>query len=228
MPLKVLPLAAGDTRSWAEIYYPAFSPGTIGILWKEKPSEESITGFGDALKSGLEKPETHAFKCVDTDLNDKIIAVAKWSVYEKPRSMEEVEEGFVLRKTFPEDNVDARREFMQGIWDSRREFMGGQPHVILDTLICHPDHHRRGAGRMLMQWGLDKADELGLPAYLEASAAGVRLYQSVGFEPQKELIFDATKYGGRAKDVHMVSGHMDLEHVADMLKAMIRPPKPST
>jgi hypothetical protein len=55
-----------------------------------------------------------------------------------------------------------------------------------------------------MQWGMDKADELGLPAYLEGSIAGVGLYESVGFVPEREIIFDATKYGGEVKDVHLV------------------------
>ena len=177
----------------------------IGVLWKQRPSEESLSGFAEALREGLEKPENHVFKCIDTELDGKLIAVAKWSVYEKPRSAEEVESNFVLRKTSPEDNAEARLEFMQGIWQSRREFMGEKAHVMLDTLLCHPDHHRRGAGKLLMQWGLDKADELGLPSYLEGSIAGVRLYESVGYVPQREIVFDATKYGGNVKDIHMVS-----------------------
>jgi len=94
---------------------------------------------------------------------------------------------------------------MKGIWKSRREVMVEQHHIILDSLLCHPDHHRRVAGRLLMQWGLYKSDELGLPGYLEGSAAGRRLYQKVGFQPVREIIFDGTKYGAKEPDVHTVS-----------------------
>lgn len=205
MPLQILPLTEADAKDWASLYYPAFSPMPLGVLWRREPSEESISGFADVLAQGIKKQGSHTFKCVDTDLDNKLIAVARWSIYEKPRSIEEVEKTFVLQPTFPEDNAEARLDFMQGIWKSRREVIGGQPHVILESLICHPDHHRRGAGRKLVQWGLDKADELGVPAYLEGSSAGVRLYKSVGYEPQRDLVFDATKYGGKTPDVHLVS-----------------------
>lgn len=36
----------------------------------------------------------------------------------------------------------------------------------LDLLIVDPKHHRKGAGRALIQWGLDKADELGVDVRL--------------------------------------------------------------
>jgi GNAT superfamily N-acetyltransferase len=204
MVLKVVPATEQDALDWARIYYPAFSPYPLSVLWKSPPSEESTRAFAKALASGLSKPGSYTFKCIDIDLDNKLIAVAKWSVYEKPRTPKEVESTFVLRDTGVEENREARAAFMQGIWRSRRETMGGQPHVILESLICDPAHHRRGAGRLLVQWGLDKADELGVPAYLEGSIAGVKLYKSVGYEVVGELVFDTTPYGGTLPDVHQV------------------------
>jgi GNAT superfamily N-acetyltransferase len=205
MPLQVLPLTDSDTEEWADLYYPAFSQSNVRCLWYKEPSPESLLQFADALREALKIPTCHIFKCVDTDLDDKIIAVAKWSVFDKRRSMEDVEKTFEVRRTFAEENGPARAEFMKGLWKSRRQVMEGNPHVMLDSLLCHPDHHRRGAGRMLMQWGLNKADELGLPGYLEGSAAGVGLYAKVGFEPVRQILFDGTKYGAKAPDVHTVS-----------------------
>ncbi|KIW04009.1 uncharacterized protein PV09_04835 [Verruconis gallopava] len=210
MPLEVVPLAETDAQAWAELYYPAFRSSTVGCLWHREPSPESTRKLGESLKASLRKPEVHAFKCIDTDLGNKLIAVAKWSVFDRPRSMEDVEKTFTLREMFEEENVEARKEFMEGIWKSRREVMGGQPHVMLDSLICDPDHHRRGAGRMLVQWGIEKSVEMGIPAYLEGSSAGKRLYLSVGYQPVREIVFDGTKYGATEKDVHT---------------AMLRPPQ---
>jgi GNAT superfamily N-acetyltransferase len=205
MPLRVRPLTEADTQAWAELYYPAFSKSDLGCLWIREPSVKSIRQLANVLKETLTKPDAHVFKCVDTDLHDKLIAVAKWSVYEEPRAMEQIEKTFVVRPTSVEENRKARIEFMSGIFKSRREIMGERPHVILDSLICHPDFQRRGAGRQLVQWGLDRADELGLPAYLEGSAAGKGLYRKMGYQPIREIIFDGRPYGAQNPDVHLVS-----------------------
>jgi GNAT superfamily N-acetyltransferase len=55
------------------------------------------------------------------------------------------------------------------------------PHVLVDNLYTHPDHHRRGAGGMLMRHACSEADARGLPSMLEASPKGIRVYESVGF-----------------------------------------------
>jgi predicted N-acetyltransferase YhbS len=60
--------------------------------------------------------------------------------------------------------------------------------------VVDPDHQRRGAGAMLVQWGLDLADKLQLPAFLEASDAGKKLYTILGFEPVHVEMFDLSKY----------------------------------
>jgi GNAT superfamily N-acetyltransferase len=63
-------------------------------------------------------------------------------------------------------------------------------------LHTDPAFQGRGAGGMLIEWGTKKADELGLPAYLESSPEGHRVYQRYGFGDLEVLDFDTTKYGG--------------------------------
>lgn len=53
-------------------------------------------------------------------------------------------------------------------------------------LATRPEHERRGAGSMLVQWGCDIADENGVPAYIDASKAGAPLYKKFGFEDRTE------------------------------------------
>lgn len=62
----------------------------------------------------------------------------------------------------------------------RRERMLG-PCVVLDMCFTHPDYHRRGAGKMLLEWGTKKADELGVKGFVEASIDGRQLYEKYGF-----------------------------------------------
>jgi GNAT superfamily N-acetyltransferase len=42
----------------------------------------------------------------------------------------------------------------------------------LKLLQTDPRHQRRGAGSMLIRWGLDESERRGVPAYLEAIEEG--------------------------------------------------------
>ena len=54
---------------------------------------------------------------------------------------------------------------------------------MTDLHICytHPDYRRKGAAALMMQWGCDLADQLFLPAWIEASEEGNHLYRRYGF-----------------------------------------------
>jgi GNAT superfamily N-acetyltransferase len=205
MPLEVHPLTEADVLEWTRIHYEAFKPTSVGCLWLRKPSDESFRERAAARASILSDPHARVFKCVDTDLDSKIISVAQWSVFDKERPWEEVERGMQPRPSFPEDNAPARLEFMEGINKSRREIVGTKPHVILEGLITHPDHHRRGAGSKLLKWGVDESDRLGIIGYLEASADGAPLYKRFGYERVGDIYFDGSKYGGDGVDLHLAS-----------------------
>ncbi|KAF3910993.1 hypothetical protein AA313_de0201642 [Arthrobotrys entomopaga] len=56
-----------------------------------------------------------------------------------------------------------------------------QPHWYLSQLVVHPEQKRRGYGRLLTIWGMRRAREEGLPAFLTASPEGERLYGSLGW-----------------------------------------------
>jgi predicted N-acetyltransferase YhbS len=204
MPLEVHPITEDDLLEWSLIHYEGFKDTSVGVLWTAKPSASSFQAMADYRSKLLSDPTAYVFKCVDTDLNNKMISAVHWSVFDKERTAEEVEQGFQLRPSFPEENREARIAFMDGIFKSRREFIGGKPHVMLESLVTSPDHHRRGAGSMLLKWGTEKVDELGVVGYLEASDDGAPLYARFGYEPIREIEFDTRKYGGTTTDVHVV------------------------
>jgi hypothetical protein len=47
---------------------------------------------------------------------------------------------------------------------------------------------------MLLNWGINKSNETGLPCYLQASEQGARLYQKYGFEVIDTVKFDLSQY----------------------------------
>ncbi|MET9255827.1 GNAT family N-acetyltransferase [Streptomyces sp. NPDC048182] len=60
-----------------------------------------------------------------------------------------------------------------------------EPFCYLTLLGVHGDHRGRGLGMGLLAHGLDRADALGAPAYLESSnPANLARYASVGFVPR--------------------------------------------
>lgn len=68
---------------------------------------------------------------------------------------------------------------------------------MLTCADCHvvavkPGHQRKGAGALLTRWGLDLAEQLQLPVYLESSPQARRLYQKLGFEQVGTVVHDAS------------------------------------
>jgi len=151
MPLEIHPMTTSDNAhilEWGHIHYAAFRPTVVGVMWSREPSAESYAALASVRRESLSDPHSHVFKCIDTDLDNKLIAVAEWHVYDKERTTKELEEGLVIRPPFPEEVRQARVDFMQGIFKSRREVCGTRACVELSSLVTHPDHHRRGAGAL--------------------------------------------------------------------------------
>ncbi|KAK6593217.1 GNAT family protein [Botrytis cinerea] len=66
-------------------------------------------------------------------------------------------------------------------------FFGGRPsvmnrpHLLLNYCFVDPEHRRKGAGSLMMQWGCKLADEKGLEAFVESTDDGRELYKAHGF-----------------------------------------------
>ena len=73
---------------------------------------------------------------------------------------------------------------------------------MTDILSIDPAHQRKKVGDALVKWGLKKADELGLPAFLEATEAGNALYERHGLKECGRVIGDFSKWGGPKEHVN--------------------------
>lgn len=80
----------------------------------------------------------------------------------------------------PAERADAH-SILEDFMDRRRRACR-EGHLLLALLFVHPAYQRKGAGAMMVQWGAELADQLMLPAWVEASPFGHGLYARYGFE----------------------------------------------
>ncbi|KAK4541566.1 hypothetical protein LTR36_007863 [Oleoguttula mirabilis] len=210
MPLELLPMEESDLDAFNGIMTDAFMSDIMGLLYPNGFSQaDGEHAKSSALKAWRKNPDTiKKMKVVDNDLPDddpsnKIVGVADWTFYPHERSEEELDtdkdEG---KEDGPPPGIDVAflTHFMETMAKCKRDILGGRPYVYLHILATHPRHHRRGVGAMQLKWGFEKADELGLPVYLESSPMGRPLYARMGFETVGWLPMDAKAWGAQ-KDI---------------------------
>ena len=54
--------------------------------------------------------------------------------------------------------------------------------LVLEGLMTHQDHRRRGYASELLKWANHLADEVNLESYLDGGRSSVPLYRSHGYE----------------------------------------------
>ncbi|KAF2637120.1 hypothetical protein P280DRAFT_472635 [Massarina eburnea CBS 473.64] len=211
MPLKLLPMTTADTLSWTRVRSLAYQGPTHNLLHGNNPiSESSIRSVAEDRKREIGKPNTWHWKIVDTDLSPsdddaennggRTIAIAVWSLCNANATAVDTNNE---AKPFipPELRLDALEALFTPIRKAQLETMGTEtPYFMLNTLATHPEHQKRGAAKLLLDWGLQKADEEGLLMYLDSSLAGRRMYEKRGFEVVREVRFDRALWGGEGID----------------------------
>lgn len=189
-------LKCSDAEAWVKLDHDTFRPNIGRVLWTRDPSPESFAIMAQSRRDELKLPNTYHHKIVDTDVDsENPIAFASWHIYEHERTLDQVEASCVIPDMLPERNKGACVKFWSQSFENIKQYIGGRPHMYLEMLATHPNHQRRGAGSLLMQWAVDKADELGLDAFIEASPAGRHLYSRYGFETISESLFEEAPFG---------------------------------
>ncbi|KAK4946189.1 hypothetical protein LTR10_014701 [Elasticomyces elasticus] len=144
---------------------------------------------------------------------DQVIAWVKYDIIQSQKAEEERQDTGEI-KYHPYTNRPPIHPVPELILASRQRIgksLGA--YVSVDQMAEEPSHGGRGAGRMLMEHIMKKADELGLPATLDATPQNMNLYTSMGFHVVNELWVDMIRFdGGRdkgeawSKDHHRTPG----------------------
>ncbi|KAH8675775.1 putative GNAT family acetyltransferase [Xylariales sp. PMI_506] len=204
MPLELKSVVPGDAYRAAEIEALSYAPNSFTTLLFPGPMPENARemraqGF---IKEIEEATTLRCLKVVDTDLADgpeQMVAFARWHIYLEPQTPSPPS-ATTSRAARPGCNDEACDMLFGGIELRKQEIMGGKPYVYLQTLYTDPKHQRRGAASMLIKWGLEEAQKLGLPAFLDASEEGHSVYTKMGFKDIDLQELDFSKWG--AKQTH--------------------------
>ncbi|KAF4932042.1 hypothetical protein CGCVW01_v000051 [Colletotrichum viniferum] len=110
-------------------------------------------------------PTSTWLKVVD-DETGQVVAGGRWSFFERGGP----------------NPYDGHRE-VEATWFPEGELRWV---AILNILFTIPEYRRRGAASLVMDWGVERADCMGLDLYIEASEGGKPLYEKCGFEAIEE------------------------------------------
>ncbi|RMZ11540.1 hypothetical protein D0860_03341 [Hortaea werneckii] len=198
MPLELSFMEEDDISAFAAIEAAAMEG------WSVAKAMDTASHGGEPRQQMVERWAREGFqndsqqvwlKVTDTEL-DELVAAALWRFEvadERAGAASSVpaERDAAVgpqRKTHPVPDVMVA---MGKIWEAFKcEFVGEQAFANLSMLVTHPDHQRRGAASMLVQWGCEKADERGILAALMATEAGMGVYVRHGFQVMKQTMLD--------------------------------------
>ncbi|PVI01770.1 acyl-CoA N-acyltransferase [Periconia macrospinosa] len=203
--LEVSLLTPEEADRYMRIRHGAFKSDINKVFYlnapQSEPAQSSLDIFTASVIDGIKNKGIIFTKCVDKSTST-IIAGSRWT-YHKPsdptattRTPQDLDNDYTTPDPYPESNLEVWNAFFDLFHATKREVMGLKRFWKLDTLVTDPAHHRRGAGRLLLEEGLRRVDEEGVECYLESSQVGRPLYEKFGFEPVKDISLDLRRWGG--------------------------------
>lgn len=180
--------APADVEAMCETVLDAFSGNAVGRTFFPRTSASARRFWLDALGGEVHDPGARFVVVEDTStspLRPAVVAFAKWNVPMAPGTAQPP-----LPENWPVDGDPALAGvFFQKLADMHEGIMGDRPHWYLELIVTKGRYQGRGAGGMLMGWGVDKADEEGIECYLDATPEGKKLYERFGFKDQETWPF---------------------------------------
>ncbi|KAH8896815.1 hypothetical protein GQ53DRAFT_743373 [Thozetella sp. PMI_491] len=204
--IRVRDAGLADLDNILDIHYSAFSSSVMDKLLEPNgisPSARAKFGatfFPEAAASDVTTPgpgpdgrhprkgeriiKVAELLANEADEDGEVVAFGSWTLHREPR---EEWEWNVETLSSAEDlgegvSVEVTNVFLGGLKRKQREHAQGEAYLALNILATEPKHWGLGAGSALVRWGLQLADQLGLPVFLEASPQGYPVYRRLGFE----------------------------------------------
>ena len=207
LPVIILPIAATskEVEEMMEVSKQAFGPDPLMEFCFNRPNvpgrpkEERMTKHLERMAD----PQFVYHKAVDPENpSGPILGVAVWYWVEDPHNSTQ---NIPWGDPSPEVHLECYDASLGALRRWRLNYFRerNQPFVYMALLTVVPEAQRRGVGSALLREGLKEADRRGLPAFIEASPAGLGLYKKFGWEEMLKTTVNLKAYGG--EDVECVT-----------------------
>ncbi|CZR61111.1 uncharacterized protein PAC_11007 [Phialocephala subalpina] len=180
--LKLLPCEPEDAAEILAGQVAAFSNPRQPFFFVLFPEdEEKEKAVKRTLDWWLCDKTAKYMKVVDEETG-AIVSAAKWCIYEEQLTEEQMNDTLHVDWHSEADTNEWGEYLIHWVHSHRLQRTKGAPCCVLDMMSTHPDHRRRGAGAMLVKWGTEIADSMGVECFVEGTLAGRPLYESCGFK----------------------------------------------
>ncbi|KXH47873.1 acetyltransferase [Colletotrichum nymphaeae SA-01] len=212
MPVKLRPATPADGPALASIYLSAFHDNPVAITCF--PATTQVRDFlAKSFTEEMSEPRSRWLIITDPDYEDPDlpIACAKWVRPAGPNetNVEPPPPADVWPK---EGNPEFANHFFGSIGRKHAEIMGETRHWYLELLICRKEHQGKGAASPLLRWGVERADEEGKLAFLEAVPLAKGIYEKYGFQSLYRLDFATPSSGVLSQDFMLRKGKAEEDH----------------
>ena len=127
-------------------------------------------------------------KCIHTDPEtgeESIAGYAEWYFYDRERTAQEAcvaSYGFRYEWVQPPAERERCLAFYRPMKEQRERVTGTRKFGYLVYMCVDEKFRRKGAASRCVAWGMERARELGVPTYLEATEEGMVAYKKLGWE----------------------------------------------
>ncbi|KAH8808500.1 amidase signature domain-containing protein [Xylogone sp. PMI_703] len=180
MPPHLTPATPSDAKEIASLRITSFSQNVL--LHAQFPSPQALQDFHDVLVKDLtDAAQDHrrALMVVRDGETGSIISFAEWEVPVDGMMWMTAHSKSVWPDSCRQEYLD---EYVDKAGECMRKIIRNGACYHLTFLGTHPDHRRRGAATMLLNWGLERARADNVPVYLESDIPASSLYLKLGFE----------------------------------------------
>ncbi|RHZ59241.1 uncharacterized protein CDV56_101179 [Aspergillus thermomutatus] len=195
--ISLRPALPTDALTLARLHNEAFANNDLMEIMYGPLTQDDPPFAADLEQIIRDSPNAQILKAVD-DESGRIVGWSWWSIYRDAEAHAKAEQEAVKWETTPPTTSICPQAYLDyhGLKSKMRaKWIGGRPVAILQVLVVHPKYQGRGLGRKLLKVGVEEAQRLRLPAWLEASPAGYTLYKTCGFCDVESLDLDFVAYG---------------------------------
>ncbi|GFG20805.1 GNAT family N-acetyltransferase [Aspergillus udagawae] len=172
-----------DAPRIADIHMAAFH--TNGMLLAQFPTPAVRKGLWTSLvnKAIKEIRDPQWEVLVVREDHGLVVSFAKWCLPVSESTLYEEEPWLWPEGT----NMAILTAWTEKVEQAADEIMGRTPCYRLSFIATDPSYARRGAGSLLVNWGIERSKKENLPIALESTLDAVPFYQRLGFQAEAHI-----------------------------------------